>query len=171
MTTNSNVATAAASTITVEGLAELEAKTQELKELKRARKVREEQEVWEAKTKARNPQYVMGSLRQGQPGDEEHVKHVHGWVCEIVCAECGETRIINKQDAFQVRFCKVHKDEARKAASKAKRLEKKVAGKSVEEIQAEIDALNAQLGPSEADAQAEVEHQEEMVAELDADNE
>jgi len=131
--------------VSASAIAELDAKTKELTELRKAKKAREDRAAWEAKTKARNPAYILGSLL---PADDRHVAelgHSHGWVCSIVCERCGKVRNINKQDAFQVRFCKDCKVETRKEKAKAQRLQKKVEGKSVEEIQAEIDALNAEI--------------------------
>ena len=90
------------------------------------RKVREAKEdqkrrEWEAKTKERNQQYVVGSLRRGTGEDVETVGHNHGWVCEVTCRECGCKRVVNKQDAFQAVRCKECQKTAKKAKRKAKR--------------------------------------------------
>lgn len=131
--------------VALSDLDQLKAKEKELREKKKALKEAQERQAWETKTKQRNPQFVVGSLRRPTSEDEATLGHVHGWVCSIECASCGKVRVINKQDAFQVRFCSECKTEARKAAAKAKRLEKSLEGKSVEDIQAEIDELNALL--------------------------
>jgi len=139
------MATLAITQFTIEGLAEIQSKEAQLKELKKQLATAQERQVWEAQTKARNPQYVMGSLRAATKEDEAALSHCHGQVAEITCEVCGKVRVVNKQDAKQVRFCKEHKAEARKAISKAKRAEKRLEGKSVEDIEAQIAALNEQL--------------------------
>lgn len=132
-------------TITLSDLSTLTAKEEELREAKRALRAAQERREWEAKTKARNPAFVVGSLRKPTAEDEAQLAHCHGMVCTIRCEACDRERVINKQDAFQVRFCTGCAKEARKAASKAKRLEKRLEGKSVDDVQAQIDALNEQL--------------------------
>jgi predicted alpha-1,6-mannanase (GH76 family) len=136
-------------------LNELKAKEQELKDAKKALKVAQKLKEWEAETKARNPQYVMGSLRQGTDADEANLGHCHGQVCEITCEVCGKVRVVNKQDAKQCRFCKEHKNEARKATAKAKRLEKALEGKSVEDVEAQIVELNNQLAALSGETDSE----------------
>jgi hypothetical protein len=123
----------------------LRAKEQELREktklVKQAQALRE----WEQKTKKRNSQYVVGSLRAPKKDEAAELGHCHGQVCSIKCEVCGVVRTINKQDAFQVRFCKEHKNAARKAKAKARRLEKALDGKSAADIEKEISVLDKQL--------------------------
>jgi hypothetical protein len=126
-------------------LATLAAREEELKALKREAKAREELTGWETKTKARNPAFVFGSVRKATPENSSHLKHTHGEVCDIKCEACGKTRVVNTQDAFQVRFCLGCKGEAKKAVAKARRVESRLAGRSVADIEAEIKALTAQL--------------------------
>ena len=114
----------------------------ELAEKKAAVKAAAKLADWEVKTSARNPQFVPGSVRKATEEEKATMKCCHGMVCEIVCASCGETRIINTQDAFQVKYCGTCKKEAKKEAGKAKRAAK---GKSTEEIESQIAALNAML--------------------------
>jgi NAD-dependent SIR2 family protein deacetylase len=64
--------------------------------------------------------------------------HCHGRVCEIVCLSCGEKRVVNLQDARQVRFCKECKKVADREKSKVARTTKKLSGKSVETLEAQI---------------------------------
>ena len=135
----------ASTVVDLSTLSTLEAKEQELREAKRRLQAAKERREWEAKTKARNPRYVVGSVRKASAEDEAQLSHCHGEVATILCEICGKERVVNKQDAFQVRFCKEHKAEARKAISKAKRAEKRLEGKSVEDIEAQIAALNEQL--------------------------
>jgi NAD-dependent SIR2 family protein deacetylase len=145
----SNVATSTASELTISGLADLQNKEAQLKELKKQLKIAKDRKEWEAKTQKLNPQYVVGSLRVATAEDEAALSHCHGQVADIKCQMCGKVRVVNKQDAFQVKFCEEHKKEARKAKAKAKRLEKALSGKSVEDVQAQIDALNDQLSEME----------------------
>jgi hypothetical protein len=100
---------------------------------------------WEADTKARNPQFVLGSVRKATPADEAVLGHCHGEVCSIECESCREVRTVNKQDAFQARFCKACKKDADKGRAKAKRADKRLAGRSVEDLQAEIAEAEAAL--------------------------
>ena len=138
-------------TDTITAIANVDALLKEQKELKKALKEQKDLEAWETKTKERNPQLILGSVRKPTTADENELGHVHGMVCSITCQTCGVVRIINKQDAFQVRFCKEHKSEARKAKAKAKRQEAKIAGKSADEIQTEIDELRSLLGKKETE--------------------
>lgn len=131
-------------------IAEVDKLLKEKQNLSKALKVQKKLEEWEAKTVARNLQFVAGSVRKPTAADEAELGHVHGLVCSIKCKVCSKLRTINKQDAFQVRFCKEHKAEARKQAAKAKRQETKLDNKSTEEIQVEIDALRAELTVKEA---------------------
>jgi hypothetical protein len=105
----------------------------------------QERQAWEAKTAARNPAYVVGSLRRPSPTDAAQLAHVHGWVCTIACEACGQERVINKQDAKQVRFCKACRKEASKAAAKAKRLTKKLGNVNVDDLKAQLAELDEQL--------------------------
>ena len=142
----SNTATIETPEVSVD-LVALEAKRKELQALVKASKDVAKNTEWEKKNKARNPAYVMGSLRR--PTDEDRVvlDHCHGWVCKIECQHdgCETRRVINKQDAFQVRFCSEHRDEARKAASKARRDKVKLAGLTPAKVEAEIARLQAQM--------------------------
>ena len=132
-------------TNTAAKLETLNDKVAQLKEAKKAVKEAKARREWEAKTKARNSQYVVGSLRRPTEADEEELVHCHGWVCLVTCETCGVERVVNKQDAFQVRFCKEHRAESRKAAAKTKRAEKALKGKSVEDVEAELEKLQAEL--------------------------
>ena len=145
MGTKNNTAAATASTVVVNGLAELMAKQAELKAAKRAVNEAAELEAREAKTVARNPAYVLGSVRSPTDLDRKALGHCHGKVCEIKCQECGEIRVINVQDAFQAKFCVGCRKEANKRAGKDKRAAAKLVGVTPEAIQAQIDALNKLL--------------------------
>jgi len=135
-----------ASEIVVDGMAELTAKTTELKAKKKLVKRMDALKEWEEATKLKNPQYVMGSLRAATDADLVIVGHSHGFVCLIKCEVCGEDRLVNKQDAFQSRTCKACKKVALTNKAKARATAKKLAGLSKEDIQRQIDALNTQLG-------------------------
>ena len=116
-----------------------------LREVKSQLKAAQERAIWEAKTKARNPQYQEGSVRKPTPEDIEELGHTHGLVCSIVCSSCGSTRTVNLQDAFQARFCKECKKAAGASAAKDRRASKKLAGASVQDLMAQIAAAEAAL--------------------------
>jgi hypothetical protein len=126
------------SEVTLTGLAALEAEEARLKGLKAQVKEATENAAWEEKTLAKNPNYVPGSLRKATDADRALLSHCHGEVCEIRCESCQTVRVVNKQDASQVRFCVDCKKTATKSAAKTKRAEKRLSGKSVEALQAEI---------------------------------
>lgn len=58
---------------------------------------------------------VRGSIREVEPGTTINgVVAVHGRICDIKCQETGESRTINVQDAWQVKYTKeVQKQKAR----------------------------------------------------------
>ena len=122
-------------------LATLKNLTEELAAKKRAVKDAEELADWEQKTSARNPAFVPGSVRSPSIEEISVLGHTHGKVCTIRCQACGETRTINKQDAFQVRYCKDCRKEANRETSKEKRLVKKLDGTSREELERQIAEL------------------------------
>jgi len=126
-------------------LARLEAVKTELQAKVRQAKVLRELGEWERGIKARNPQYVIGSLRPATDQDVMVLGHAHGWVCEIQCTTCGVKRVINKQDAFQVKYCAAHKAEARKAKAKASREAVKAAGMTPDKLAEQIELLQRQL--------------------------
>ena len=95
--------------------------TKKLAEKKAATKAAEKDQTWEAAKKERNPQFVVGSLRQPTEADITELGHCHGRVCTVVCVECGKGRTINTQDAHQVRHCRDCRKVAKRTASKAKR--------------------------------------------------
>jgi len=126
-----------ASSIEIVGLAEVLASKQgELRAVKAAAKLAE----WETATKARNPQYVVGSVRQDTTISAGG--HGHGEVCDIECLVCGGVRTVNKQDAFQVRYCLEHKNEGKRQANAERRAAK---AQDPEAVKAKIAALEAKL--------------------------
>jgi hypothetical protein len=124
---------------------QLKALQAELAEKTKAVKQANELAEWEQKTAERNPAYVVGSVRKATEGDAAILGHVHGLVCEIRCQACGQTRVVNKQDAFQVKFCSECRKSASREVAKEKRLTKKMAGVSAEDIAKQIAELNALL--------------------------
>lgn len=74
-----------------------------------------------------NPQVLPDTLRPSAEDEQVNGRPAKGWVVEIECATCSTRRLVNTQDAFQVRFCEEHKDEARKANAKERRAAAKVA--------------------------------------------
>ena len=145
MKINGNTALVSAPEMVVDGLAELKAKETELKAKKRLLMEVESRKKWEEETLVKNPCYIMGSLRAAKEGDVEVLGHVHGQVCLIKCSVCGTERLVNKQDAKQVTTCRACKKASTSARGKERRVAKKLASTSPAEIQAQIDALNAQL--------------------------
>jgi len=120
--------------------------------LRVARDAKAAQELadWETRTSARNPQFVVGSKRDATPDEATTLRHCHGKVCEIVCESCGETRTVNCQDAFQVKLCCSCKAVADREAGKAKRANKKAEGKSVAELEQEIERMKNLLAVKQA---------------------
>ena len=96
------------------------------------------------KVRRANPQLVLGSLRTATEAEAATFSHCHGQVAEIRCAkaDCSATRLINKQDAFQSRYCKAHLTEGRKAARKEV---KEIKQTTPEAIKASIAAKMAKL--------------------------
>lgn len=139
-------------TPTIEGIADLEARKAALKEQVKAEKAAAKLAEWEQRTKERNPAFMVGSTRKATEADEAILGHVHGQVCEIKCQHegCSTVRVINKQDAFQVRFCQEHKKTAGRARAKARRQAKHAAARTPEVIRAEIAELEAQLQAKQA---------------------
>jgi hypothetical protein len=131
--------------IVISGLAELKAKETELRAKKRLLMEVEARNAWEQETKARNPQYVVGSLRAATPEDAEVLGYSHGQVCLIKCEACGTERLVNKQDAGQVRYCQACKKAADSTRNKERRVAERLARVSPEDLQRQIEALNAQL--------------------------
>jgi NAD-dependent SIR2 family protein deacetylase len=136
---------AVASTVVAEGLADLQEREASLKALKKQLKEQAELQAWETKTKARNASYIVGSLRSPTAADVEVLGHCHGKVCDIKCSECSTKRVVNKQDAFQVSTCKTCRKAVKKQELKEKRVTKRLAGRSVEDIEREIKELESQL--------------------------
>ena len=129
----------------IENAEQLKALQAELAEKQKAVKQANELAEWEQKTAERNPAYVVGSVRKATEADAAILGHVHGLVCEIRCQACGQTRVVNKQDAFQVKFCAECRKSASREVAKEKRLTKKMANVSAEDIAKQIAELNALL--------------------------
>ena len=123
---------------------DLQAKQDEVKAKKRLLKDIETQNKWEADTKELNHSYVLGSIRASTLDDTKVLGHVHGQVCLIKCS-CGVERLVNKQDAKQVRFCRDCKKGASSAKNKERRQAKKLASISKEDLEAQLKVLNEQL--------------------------
>lgn len=93
-----------------------------------------------------NPQIVIDTLRAASDGELINDLPAKGWVVAIACETCAEHRLVNTQDAFQVRFCETHKADARKASGKARRAARKDAelnAMSETDLDAQIAALEA----------------------------
>lgn len=131
----------------VEGLAKLEAQKTALKAEAKVLKTAAKLAEWEKAKKAKNPAFVLGSTRKATEADEAILGHTHGQVCEISCQaeECSTIRVINKQDAFQVRFCQAHKKEAQRTAGKVRREAKKTAARTPAVLKAEIAVAKKEL--------------------------
>jgi hypothetical protein len=74
------------------------------------------------------PHVVPGSVREPSAEDKKVLPKSHGMVCTIKCVDTGKLRVINTQDAFQVKRC----EEAAVAFRKGNRNEDdtKLAAKS-----------------------------------------
>ncbi len=129
----------------IENAEQLKALQAELAEKTKAVKEANELADWERKTSERNPAFVPGSVRKATEQDAAILGHVHGLVCEIRCQSCGQTRVVNKQDAFQVRFCSECRKSASREVAKEKRLTKKLANVSAADIEKQIAELNKLL--------------------------
>jgi len=129
---------------------QLKALTAELAAKKRLVKEQQDLQAWEQKISARNPRFVPGSVRKPTDADTAVLGHIHGLVCEITCESCGKVRVINKQDAFQVRFCQDCRKVASREAAKEHRMAQKLAGTSKEELEQQIAQLNAMLAEKAA---------------------
>jgi hypothetical protein len=123
----------------------LRAKEKELKTAQKALREAQKQSAWETSVVAANPRFVVGSVRRATAEEVTELGHCHGRVCEIVCESCGEKRVVNLQDARQCRFCKACKEVADRAKSKERATSKRLSGKSVGDLEAQIAAAQAQL--------------------------
>jgi len=129
-------------------LADLQAKKKKAAKAigERAKKLSRLQELQSTK----NPQIQPDTLRPSEEGELIGGKEAKGWVVEIACETCGKQRLVNTQDAFQVRYCELHKADARKKASKERRtaakteklmaLDEAELAKQVAELEAELAA-------------------------------
>ena len=129
-------------------VAELKIKTEkalELKAVERALKEAQRLATWETEVLAINSQYRPGSVRQATSDDESLLGHTHGQVCEIICQECGDLRIVNLQDARQCRFCRACKKTANKQKTKLAKVTKRLAGRTVADLERDIEAARAAL--------------------------
>lgn len=149
--------------------ADAQAQINALKEKLAAAKEAKKQEEWLAKY----PHVVKGSIRKAEGISTG--KKGHGKVCTIRCEMCKAERTINVQDAFQVRYCSVHAELAKKIRQKDKREEKKLAKLSPEAVKAELARLNGLLANLEGKKVEETEEASaeelEALAELEAENE
>ena len=136
----SNVAVAAKSELET-----LKATERALKAKRAELKAAEVKAAWEAKVAARNSNYLVGSRRQATPEDVQELGHSHGEVCSIRCMTCGASRTVNVQDAHQVRYCRECRKEAMKAVAQESRTSKRLAGKSVKDLMAQIEEAQKAL--------------------------
>lgn len=140
-----------ASEVTVDGLAEMvaamerDAKRAEKKSATSAARLEREFQKRLSKLEAhkanKNPQILLDTLRQGEEGELVNGKEHKGWVVEIECATCSEHRLVNTQDAFQVKFCS---KACKPKASVGKRTQE-LSGKSEEELLKMKEELEARL--------------------------
>jgi len=129
----------------VSDLQAIKVEEQKLKAVKQALREAEKLYAWEATTKAVNPQYMVGSRRQATDDDLAVLENTHGVVCVITCRECGAERIVNVQDAKQTQLCKACKEKANRVKDQIRRANKRLAGKTKEQLEQEIAATQAQL--------------------------
>ncbi len=116
---------------------------------KAAAKAAEKLEAWKVRTAERNPACLVDTVRSVPAGETlDNGLVSKGRVVEIECQHCGTERTVNVQDAFQTRFCVEHKNVGRKATTKARIVKAqadKLAELSEEELQDELEALQAEL--------------------------
>jgi hypothetical protein len=143
MSNDTNNETSQATTTANDAQAKLAALRAKIREEKEAAKTRS----WEAKY----AHVVAGSTRSG---GLDNGKASHGVVCSIACEMCGAERTINKQDAFQVRWCVTCAVVAKKGRQQTKRAEKSAAKLTPEAIQAKMAELEAQLAAMSENKQA-----------------
>lgn len=103
-----------------------------------------------------NPTVIPESVRQVAKGTEIAGLISKGWVVTIRCEACGNDRVVNLQDAFQVRFCskacKPSKSGSTTGTKAARELTKQ---HSLEELKALLAAKQAaEAEVVEADAEA-----------------
>jgi len=114
-----------------------------LKAAKRALRAAEKIRGLELATKAANPQYQVGSRRRATA--EEFAVLKKTVVCVVECVECGDERVVGVQDARQTTLCQACKAKADKINESLKRANRRLAGKSKEQLEQEIAATQAQL--------------------------
>ena len=144
-------------------LAEMSRKEKELKEATAQLKALEALQAKDTELQGENPQYISGSLRKATAEDVETFTSrgvvCHGRVGDITCKGCGKTHVLNVQDlaGSETKAPSVYCPECKKVASKEKgkfkRAQKRLNGKSLEQLTAEIAEieakkaeLNARLG-------------------------
>lgn len=158
------------SDIVVDGLAEIARKQELAAKLaklqdgaKKAAKSGDEQakkaEAMRILSETRNPAILAETVRPANEGELVGGKPAKGWVVTICCqhGDCEKERLVNTQDAFQVRFCDEHKGEGRKSAGKERRAAAKVAKLSSldeAELLAQIAALEGETEASETESAA-----------------
>ena len=119
--------TATVSSVTV-NVADLIAKEKELVAIEKEMQAVQAMATMDAAKAAVNPAYIAGSLRQPTAEDKVAMgSRLHAvYVGEIRCQLCGETWLVNAGDLHQVRFCAGCRSDAKKAAGKGKRAQKRV---------------------------------------------
>lgn len=81
---------------------------------------------------ARYPHVVKGSVREPNAGDKKILgAKCHGKVCTIKCVDTGGTRVINTQDAFQVK----RTVEAQRKYMKQRRADRRAAKRQTRKAQ------------------------------------
>jgi len=107
-----------------------------------------------------NPQIFPESVRQVPKGELVGELVSKGWVVTIRCETCGDDRVINLQDAFQVRFCsKQCKPRKSGSTTGSKGARELVKAHSLDELKALLAEKQA------AEAEAAEAGQDEAVAE------
>ncbi|MCK5611073.1 hypothetical protein KAR91_54875 [Candidatus Pacearchaeota archaeon] len=99
-----------------------------------------------AKGTRENAQVHPETVRASTDGELVNGKPAKGWVVEIECEVCGDTRLVNLQDAFQVTRCT--KSECRKKGNAKGKMVARVAEISelpVKEQQALLETLQAEI--------------------------
>ena len=131
-----------ASEVVVEGMAEArqdDAKVLNLKAERRARKLAKKDEDLYTKYE----HVVRGSARVVPVGEIVDGLRSKGRMCLIQCteADCSAQRLVNVQDAFQVKKCKTHGSS--KGLTEIERLQRSIAKQ-----QAKLDAIGSESAAS-----------------------
>ncbi len=117
-----------------------------LRAINKVAKQRTKDAEWEKEIFQSNPRYQVGSLRTPTEEERNRLSHCHGKVCTIVCEMCYKPRMINKQDAYHVKYCKDCVKIAKRQRAKGENVELNFVSMTLEQLyalKAELEAEHA----------------------------